>query len=152
MRRVLVSGKRVASGPGRLAPDQLSWYWLLTRSRVSGLEVFTQKTSEGVVFLPVFSSEEDACAYLPDERGFWKPRKTGRGELVSVLMGVCREARWVALDPPPGMAPEEALKLLGLSREWLLEVLLGRGRSWFEHERKSQTYGHGRIRAPISRD
>jgi hypothetical protein len=131
-----VAEKRASSNPGRPAPDQWKWYWLLTRVRVSGLEVFTQRTSEGVVILPVFSSEEDACAYLPDVPSSWTPRKTGRGELVSVLMGVCREARWVVLDPPPGMAAEEALELLGLSREWFLDALLGRCRTWFEHERR----------------
>lgn len=123
------------------APYQTPWYWLLTRDRVSGLEVLTQRTREGVEILPVFGSEVDALAYLPEGRGFSKPRRTGRGELVSILMGVCREARWVALDPPPGMAKEETLELLGVSRERFLEPLSGRGRSWFEEERKRQGSG-----------
>jgi hypothetical protein len=141
MRRVTVAQKRAASNPGRDAPDQRPWYWLLTRNRISGLEVFTQRTPEGVVILPVYSSAEDACAYLSDGRSSWKPRKTGRGELVSILMGVCREARWVTLDPPPRVATGDALELLGLSRESFLEALLGRGRSWFEVEHLRRRFG-----------
>ena len=138
MRNVTVDEKRAASDAGDPVPGQTQWYWLLTRDRISGLEVLTERTSEGAAILPVFGSAEDAHAYLSGRRGSWRPRKTGRGELVSVLMGVCKEARWVTLDPSPGMAEEEALELLGLSREGFLEPLLGRGRFWFQKERDKQ--------------
>ena len=129
-------------GAGSLAGGTASyptpWYWLLTRVRVSGLEVFTESTSRGEMILPVFGSADDAMGYLTEELGSWKPRKTGRGELASVLMGVCREVRWVTLDPPSPPATEEALKLFGMSRDAFLEPLLGRDRSWFEVERNKR--------------
>jgi hypothetical protein len=128
-----------ASEAGGAAPYQTTWYWLLTRERVSGLDVFTQRTLSDSAILPIFSSAEGARAYLSDGSSSWRPRKTGRGELVSILMGVCREVRRVALDPPPGMAEGQAL--LGVPRERSLEPLLGRGRSWFEAEHKGQRSG-----------
>lgn len=142
MRSVTVQKEGAVSDAGSNAPYQTPWHWLLVRDKVSGLEVLTQRTPKGEVIVPVFSAEEEASAYLSDRRGAsWKPRKTGRGELVSVLMGVCRDARWVVLDPPPSLTAEEALKFLGMSRESLLEPLVGRGRSWFEEERKRQRCG-----------
>lgn len=119
-------------------PWHTPWYWLLTGERISGLEGFTERTPEGTMIMPVFGSAEDARAYLSGRSGSWRPRKTVRGELVSILMGVCREASWVTLDPPSGMAAEEALKLFGVSRDGLLESLLGRGRFWFQKEREKQ--------------
>lgn len=136
MRQVMVGGR--VSGRIGSAPDPTSWYWILTRNRVSGLEIFTQSTPEGAVILPVFGSAEYARVYLSGRNRDWSPRKTGRGELVSILMGVCREAGWVTLDPPPDVTAQEALRLVGVSRNGFLEPLLGRGRFWFqkEHERR----------------
>ncbi len=108
-----------------------TYYWLLAESEREWTEVLTEKTPEGEEVVPVFGSGEDARAYLPGKGG-WEPRKTGGGELVSVLFGVCRGARYVALDPPPGMDPEEAVRLVGIGRERFAEALLGRGRPWFE--------------------
>ena len=83
--------------------------------------------------MPVFGSAEGAGGYLSDGAGPWKPRKTSRGELVSLLMGVCKDARWVTLDPPPGAATEErAAGLRAWSKEAFLDPLLGMGRPWFE--------------------
>ncbi len=124
---------RTVNAVERPARGRTPWYWLLAKGRAGGMEVLTEKTAGGEVLLPVFGSEEDARAYVPEE-GDWAPRKTGRGELVSVLLGVCRETKWVALDPPPGMTTEEVLGLLGVSREGFLEPLLGRSRLWFEKE------------------
>lgn len=141
MRHVTVEQERTVGEAGDPAPGRTTWCWLLTRDRVSGLEVFTERTPEGAKILPVFGSADDARAYLAHlsgRRGSWRPRKTGRGELVSVLMGVCREASWVTLDPPPGMAAEEARKLFGVSRDGFLEPILGRGRFWFQKERERQ--------------
>jgi hypothetical protein len=135
MRRVWVDEDVTVNSVGGTAKYKMPWYWLLTRDMVSGLDVFTQITSQGEVILPVFGSADDASDYLSEETGSWKARKTSRGELVSVLMGVCRGARWIVLDPPPRVTTEEALELCGLSRESFLEPLLGRGRSWFEEER-----------------
>ena len=138
MRSVSLYQKGAGSLTGGTVSCSTPWYWLLTRVRVSGLEVFTESTSRGEVILPVFGSADEAIGYLTEEHGSWKPRMTGRGELASVLMGVCREVSWVTLDPPPRVATEEALKLLGLSRDTFLEPLLGRDRSWFDEERKKR--------------
>jgi len=108
----------------------------LSRYGVSGLEVFTERTPKGEGIVPVFGSADGAGSYLSDGAGPWKPRNTSRGELVSVLMGVCKDARWVALDPPPGAATEEGgLELCAWSKEAFLDPLLGRGRPWFEATR-----------------
>ena len=129
------------------------WYWLLVRDRVSGPEFFVEETPRGAVVLPVFRSEELAGVHLPDGGGPWRPRKTGRGELVSVLMGACRKAGWVTLDPPPDLTTEEALGLLGVSRDGFLDPLLGRDRAWFQtrdgrrrvpNRPGGATSGHGR--------
>ena len=103
MRRVGVVGQR---GTGRVGSDSrpTGWYWLLSRTGVSGLEVFTEMMPKGEGIVPVFSSADGARDYLSEGAVPWKPRKTSRGELISLLMGVCKDARWVALDPPPGAA------------------------------------------------
>lgn len=151
MQSISLHQKRAGSLAGGTASYPTPWYWLLTRLRVSGLEVFTESTSKGEVILPVFGSADDAVGYLTEELSSWKPRKTGRGELASVLMGVCREVRWVTLDPPPRAATEEALKVLGLSRDNFLEPLLGRDRSWFEEERnkRQRPSAHGLLSRTI---
>ncbi|MDF2702485.1 MAG: hypothetical protein K0S10_1429 [Rubrobacteraceae bacterium] len=138
MRRVTVDEEGAVSDAGDPAPDQAPWYRVLIRDEVSGLEILTESTPQGEVVLPTFGSAEDACSYLAGGRGSWKPKKTGRGELISLLAGICGEAWWVTLDPPPGMASGEVLEFLGMSRDRFLEPLLGRGRFWFErgHERQ----------------
>ena len=114
----------------------MAWYWLLTTYGALGLEVFVEKTPTGEVIVPVFGSADGATGYLSASAGPWKPRKTSRGELVSLLMGACKDARWVALDPPPGTAVGEGIVGLCVSsREVFLEPLLGRGRPWFEAAR-----------------
>lgn len=131
MRRVTVEQKGTASEAGEVsgpARGQAPGYWILIRDRISGLEVFTERTPDGAVILPVFGSAEDALAYLAGRRGSWRLRKTSCGELASVLMGVCTEASWVTLDPPPGMTAEETVALFGVSRNGFLKPLLGRTR------------------------
>jgi hypothetical protein len=69
--------------------------------------------------LPVFSFREEAEMYLLIERlgGDWQIRKTGAGDLVSVLDGPCASVRSVALDPLPSMLAEEGAELVSLGRE-----------------------------------
>jgi hypothetical protein len=122
---------------------QASPYWLLVRHNTGGMEVLTRKTVSGEVVVPVFGSEKEARAFLSKRSGSWSARKTGGGELVSILSGICREARWVALDPLPQMATEEAVGLVGVRKECFVEPLLGRGRSWFEEAHQRE-----RLRAP----
>ena len=139
MRRIAVIEERKTS---RIGSDSrpTPWYWLLSRYGVSGLEVFTEMTPRGEEIVPVFGSTDGASGYLsggtrPGARA-WKPRKTSRGELISVLMGVCKDAGWVALDPPPGAVTEVgAAGLCAWSREAFLDPLLGRGRPWLDATR-----------------
>jgi hypothetical protein len=87
----------------------MAWYWLLTTYGALGLQVFVEKTPTGEVIVPVFGSADGATGYLSVSAGPWEPRKTSRGELVSLLMGACKDARWVVLDPPPGAAVGEGI-------------------------------------------
>ena len=87
--------------------------------------------------LPVFSGEAAARSFVArcGVEG-WVVRKTGAGELISVLFGPCRGCRLVALDPPGALEIEAALELAGVGREVFMEPILGRGRSWFEDRGK----------------
>jgi hypothetical protein len=79
--------------------------------------------------LPVFSFREEAEMYLLIERlgGDWQIRKTGAGDLVSVLDGPCASVRSVALDPLPSMLAEEAAELVSLGRKrFVSRVVHGR--------------------------
>ena len=80
----------------------MRWYWLLTKYGAFGLEVFVEKLPSAEVIVPIFASADGADGHLSESVDPWKPRKTSRGELVSLLMGACKDARWVALDPRPG--------------------------------------------------
>jgi hypothetical protein len=156
MRRIGVVEERETS---RIGSDshRTPWYWLLSRYGVSRLEVFTEMTPRGEEIVPVFGSADATRAYLSDGagpwNGPWKPRKTSRGELVSLLMGVCKDARWVALDPSPGVATAERVAVLrAYSREAFLDPLLGRGRSWFEATRHVGRKPAATARDPRSRE
>ena len=87
----------------------MRWYWLLTKYGAFGLEVFVEKMPSGEAIVPIFGSADGAAGHLSESVDPWKPRKTSPGELVSLLMGACKDARWVALDPPPGMAMEQGV-------------------------------------------
>ena len=152
MRRIGVVEERVTGRKG--SDSQLTtWYWLLSRTGVSGLEVFTEMMPRGEGLVPVFGSAEGARDYLSEGAGPWKPRKTSRGELISLLMGVCKDARWVAVDPPPVAATEEvAAGLCAYSREAFLGPLLGRGRSRFEVAHSVGTNPATSARDPRSRE
>jgi hypothetical protein len=129
------------------------WYWLLTRYGVSAIEVFMERTPKGEEIVPIFGSAAAAAGYLSDGPDSWNPRKASRGELVSLLMGSCKDARWVALDPPPGAATEEGVAgLCATSREAFLDPLLGRGRSWFEATRYGRRGQATTARSPRSRE
>jgi hypothetical protein len=77
--------------------------------------------ADGGRYLPVFSFEEEAQTFLAlledDEKKKmkWSIRQTSPGELISVLLGPCGHARWVALDPLPPL-PFLARAMLPLMR------------------------------------
>ncbi len=67
-------------------------YWLLAKRGWGRLEVLTTRLADDRRVLPVFSFEEEAVLYLRlGARGSWWVRRTGTGELVSLLYGPCRE-------------------------------------------------------------
>jgi hypothetical protein len=53
-------------------------------------------------------------------------------------MGMCKDVRWVALDPPPGAEKEGIVELFVSPREAFLESLLGRESPWFEGKRSGR--------------
>lgn len=113
-------------------------YWLIAREEARGWEVFTVSLL-GEAVLPIFGSEEGAQSFLRSlaEAGEWRPRRTGAGELVSVLSGSrfsagpCPDVERVVFDPPH-LTNEPELEFLTMSRKCFLEHLTGRGRSWFD--------------------
>jgi hypothetical protein len=81
-------------------------------------------------FLPVFSFEEEAEAFLKILRsdgkkpGWWS-RETTPGELVSVLQAPCAQVWGVALDPlPPSFGREAMLPLLRVKRDRFVQDLM----------------------------
>lgn len=112
---------------------RIPYYWLIVRHMPGRMEVFTGILGGGDAVLPVFSAEERAVGFAGrwGEKG-WRARKTGAGELVSVLSGPCRGCAMVSLDPPVDLELNDALEVSLVGREIFLEPILGRGRSWFE--------------------
>jgi hypothetical protein len=108
--------------------------WIITsyqNNRINTLTIDSDGNNGGDDFLPVFSFEEEAEAFLhcfeTDEERGWRRRETAPGELVSILMGPCARVRWVALDPLPlgTWWFAEALPLVSLTRERFVRALLG---------------------------
>jgi hypothetical protein len=105
-----------------------SAWWLLARHRDSQKKVPTLAFG-GSEMLPVFSFREEAEMYLLIERlgGDRQIRKTGAGDLVSVLDGPYASVRSVALDPLPSMLAEDAAELGSLGRKrFVSKVVRGR--------------------------
>ena len=84
--------------------------WIIASHKNKRMEVLTvDPDGDGAgSFLAVFSFEEEARTFLgiseDDEKKGWSIRQTTPGELVSVLLAPCAEAREVALDPLPPLA------------------------------------------------
>lgn len=120
-----------------LARPASSPYWLIVRHDHRQMEVLTIDRG-GKEALPVFSFEEEAREFLcfVEEEG-WRVRRTGAGELISVLCGPCVGVKRVALDPS-----EELSEFVSLGKQRFIDLLLGRGRSWFdEPSRQEQPHG-----------
>ena len=102
-----------------------SSYWLLAKRRCGRLEVLTTGLADGRRVLPVFSFEEEAVLYLClGGQGSWQVRRTGPGELVSLLYGPCREVELVALDPMSDVETDVTNRLVSLERGRFVDVLL----------------------------
>ena len=100
-------------------------YWLLAKRRCGRLEVLTIGLADGRRVLPVFSFEEEAALFLClGAEGSWQVRRTGAGELVSLLYGPCREVELVALDPMSDVETDVMNRLVSLERGRFVDVLV----------------------------
>jgi hypothetical protein len=124
-----------ARAPG---PQPGSSYWLLVRNENGGLEVLATDLAGGEEALLVFSHEEEAEMFLRlGQAGLdgWQARESTAGELISVLYGLCAGVERVALDPLPEMLVERTVRLVSLSRERFVDLVLGRERPLAQRER-----------------
>lgn len=132
---MIEGAEAIPNRPGR-PPDTL--WWLVARGGHLRTELLFVDCGGGRA-LPVFSGEGEAemFVWLGDafEEG-WRVRETSTGELISILCGPCAGVRSVALDPSPGMAEEELIGLVTLTRERFLDRIVVPG---------------GRTPAPVAR-
>jgi len=119
-------GSTIESAP---VAGRVLWHWLIVKDTVSEMEILTLDIGGCPRTLPVFGSEDTAQRMLPASGG-WRVRKTGGGELISVLCGPCTDASWVALDPSPGLVDSGMVELVSESTEAFLDLLLGSRRAW----------------------
>ncbi len=83
--------------------------------------------ADGRRVLPVFSFEEEAALFLwLGVQGRWQVRRTGPGELVSLLYGPCREVELVALDPVSGVENDVMNRFVSVERGRFVDILLRR--------------------------
>jgi hypothetical protein len=109
------------------AAARRSPYWLLAKRRCGRLEVLTTSLADGRRVLPVFSFEEEATLFLClGVQGSWQVRRTGPGELVSLLYGPCREVELVALDPMSEVEAGVMNGVVSVERSRFVDVLLHR--------------------------
>lgn len=106
-----------------------SWHWLIVKNTASEMEILTLEVDGRT--LPIFGSKKAAMKMLPPTGG-WRVRKTGGGELISILCGPCTDATRVAFDPSPELVEEEMVELVSESTGGFLDLLMGRGRAWFD--------------------
>jgi hypothetical protein len=129
---------RKNAAPGGLR-NARTMYWAIARHKHNRLDLFEARIG-GVDVLPVFSSEEQAEAFLLSQvTGEWETRPTGVGELISLLSDPYRHTTRVALDPPPEAMDETVLVPVGVGQQVFLDSLLGRGRGWFEDSLNART-------------
>jgi len=102
-----------------------SWHWLIVKDTAREMKVLTLDVRGSPRTLPVFGSEDTALRMLPSSGG-WRVRKTGGGELISVLYGPCSGAARVALDPSPSLVDAGMVELVSTSADAFVDSLLGR--------------------------
>ena len=107
--------------------------WILITYQHNQIEPLTIDPNGDGGFLPVFSFEEEAQAFLEllgeegKERG-WRSRETTAGELISVLLAPCAQVKRVALDPLPLSCGEAVLPFISLKRNHFVKELMVEGR------------------------
>src|SRR5829696_7792253 len=110
---VLIEANRTATPPGT------AW-WIVSRAKGGRMEALTISRG-GEELLAVFGYEEEARLFLwslgpgAEEDG-WRVGETRCGELASVLCGLCRGARGVALDPLPTLLEDGTAAPVGRER------------------------------------
>jgi len=105
-------------------------HWLIAKHKHSRMEVLTIDLGGEGEALPVFSSEEEAEAFLRLRLGAteagWRVRETSAGELTSVLYGPCAGMEKVTLDPVSEVLYEEDIAaLVSVDRKDFARTLLG---------------------------
>ena len=107
--------------------------WILTSYQHNQIEPLTLDPDGDGGFLPVFSFEEEAQAFLQllGEEGKgtgWRIRETTAGELISVLLVLCAQVKRVALDPLPLSCGEAVLPVISIKRNHFVQDLMEEGR------------------------
>ena len=117
------------SGPPRRSPTPTT-RWIIARDGEGRLEPLCVHEGTSRV-LPIFSFEEEAQMFLrlggyegDEDADGWRARESCAGELVSVLLGPCLDAKGVALDPLPEMLEDGTLGLVGVGRRRFLGQLM----------------------------
>ena len=123
------------------------YYWLIVKQSASGQadaqadvqvgapEIFSMGFAEQEC-LPVFSFREEAEMFLRlrSLEDDWGARKSGSGELLSLLSSSLSGVEQVALDPLPEISDNSVVtNLISMSRKGFMNHLLVRmvrGRSW----------------------
>lgn len=100
--------------------------WVITRINNDWTNVFCHNSEGGGRTLPIFSFREEADTFLShlgvEEAKSWQVKETRIGELISVLMGPCRDVSRVALDPPaPLLFGRAMFRLVSVSRERFMQ-------------------------------
>jgi hypothetical protein len=109
--------------------------WIITRYWHNRMKILTIDSEGGGEFLPVFSFEEEGKTFLhhfeEQKKVKWCTRQATAGELISVLMAPCANAKRVVLDPLPFSCSfgRAALPFLSVSRERFIRELMT-GRYW----------------------
>lgn len=101
------------------------WRWLIVKDTASEMEILTLEVGGDLRTLPVFGAEDTALRMLPPS-GEWRVRKTGCGELISILCGPCSDASLVAVDPSPELVETGMVELVSERTDGFLDLLLGR--------------------------
>ena len=107
--------------------------WILTSYKHNQMQPLTLDPDGDGGFLPVFSFEEEAQAFLEllgeEEKELgWHIRETTAGELISVLLVLCAQVKRIALDPLPLSYGEAVLPFISVKRNHFVQVLMEEGR------------------------
>jgi len=107
--------------------------WILTSYQHNQIEPLTLDPDGDGGFLPVFSFEEEAQAFLEllgdeEKEWGWRSRETSPGELISVLLAPCAQVKQVALDPLPLSCGEAFLPFISVKRNHFVQDMMGEDR------------------------